>query len=156
MIWRFWRNRNRVPDDTRCVADTVKTASPTVVPSMTDSEKPSSSDLLALFELRLFNLQLIEHGEDLEIFISDHSDWRLFEEVGAAIQSEFDGEWLARADGLDQRYWDIRIGDSVLTLHLEHYSGIMLFPEESAANRSTSRVLLEKIYRFLASHETGT
>lgn len=120
---------------------------------MTYPEISPSDRLRALFELRLFDLKRIEQGDNLEIFISDHSDWRLFEEVGAAIQSEFDGEWLARADGLDQRYWDIRIEGSVVTLHLEHYSGIMLFPEDNSVDGHASKAVLEKIYQFLASHE---
>jgi hypothetical protein len=56
------------------------------------------------------------------------------EGVADAILSKFKGKLVEQLDGLDERYWDIEIGKKIITLHLQHYLGIMLFPEDKAGN----------------------
>jgi len=98
-------------------------------------------------------LRLNQTSERLELLISDDSDWQLFDEIGAALQQEFHGLWLSKVDGLDQRYWDLKIDTSILTFHLEHYLGIMLFPAAESSDKTTEISLLRQIHKFLSSYE---
>ncbi|MBU6957962.1 DUF3630 family protein [Pseudomonas sp. CVAP len=59
-----------------------------------------------------------------EIKISESSDWQLFENVARALEQGLGGTWVEKADGIDQRYWDLAVEGQVITLHLEHYLGI--------------------------------
>jgi hypothetical protein len=68
-------------------------------------------------------------NERFDVAISDDADWMLFNGVADAILNKFSGKLVERIDGLDERYWDIEIGGSVVTLHLQHYLGISLFAE---------------------------
>ena len=88
------------------------------------------------------------HGR-LEAIISDESDWRLFETLSQLIVKEFNGVITAQLDGFDQRYWDIQIEGQTLTLHLEHYLGIMLFGYDEQGD-----ALVRKICIFLESIST--
>ena len=72
--------------------------------------------------------------ERCEADISDDSDWMLFNGVAEAILRRFKGKLVERLDGLDERYWDIEIRGRIVTLHLQHYPGIMLFPEKKEEN----------------------
>lgn len=72
--------------------------------------------------------------ERCEVAISDDADWLLFNGVADAILKKFKGTLVERVDGFDERYWDIEIGKEVVTLHLEHYSGIVLFPQDKKTN----------------------
>lgn len=90
-------------------------------------------------------------SEDHELAISERADWRLFGDLAARLRDHFDGEWLAQLDGLDQRYWDLRVGRAVVTLHLEHHLGISLFPAQDESDREASVELVRRIAVFLAS-----
>ncbi|WP_122863702.1 DUF3630 family protein, partial [Pseudomonas viridiflava] len=70
----------------------------------------------------------------MELHISNVSDWALFNAIALRLVQELNGEWLTKADGLDQRYWDLSVGGGVITLHLEHYLGIMLLVENEPAS----------------------
>ena len=76
----------------------------------------------------------MERDELCEASISDDSDWMVFNGVADAILSKFKGRLVERLDGLDERYWDIQIGERIITLHLQHYLGIMLFPKDEQGN----------------------
>jgi len=78
--------------------------------------------------------------ERLEVAISDDADWMLFNGVADAILSHFRGKLVEALDGLDERYWDIEIGGSIVTLHLQHYLGISLFAENKEANDLIGKV----------------
>jgi Protein of unknown function (DUF3630) len=98
-------------------------------------------------------LRLNQTSKRLELLIAADSDWQLFDEIGAALQQEFHGLWLSKAEGLDQRYWDLKIDTSILTFHLEHYLGIMLFPAAESSDETTDISLLRQIFKFLSSYE---
>ena len=70
----------------------------------------------------------------LEVEISEESDRRLFNGVADAILRKFKGRLIAHLDGFGERYWDIEISGRVVTLHLQHYTGITLFAKNQAAN----------------------
>lgn len=90
-------------------------------------------------------------GDDLEIVLSDHADWDLFDETATRLHAHFGGEWVEQLDGLDQRYWDLRVGESTVTLHLESSLGISLFPARDSADPEGSAALLERIRAYLGA-----
>lgn len=79
-----------------------------------------------------------------EIAISEEADRRLFNGIADAILSKFKGTLVERLDGFDERYWDIEIDRKIVTLHLQHYVGITLFPENIEAND-----LIREVGRYL-------
>ncbi|MEE5103044.1 DUF3630 family protein [Pseudomonas alliivorans] len=85
----------------------------------------------------------------MELHISDVSDWALFNAIAATLEQGLGGEWLLKADGLDQRYWDLAVEGGVMTLHLEHYLGIMLLVENEPANPDLDARLMAKAGRVL-------
>lgn len=90
-----------------------------------------------------------ENGK-IEANLSEYSDWELFNRIADLIAKEFKGNWIEKADGIDQRYWDIEIENVVLTLHLEHYSGISLFPAK--ANDVNAKFLIQRIGNYLEAN----
>ncbi|MCU0074357.1 DUF3630 family protein [Pseudomonas koreensis] len=66
-----------------------------------------------------------------EIHVSDISDHSLFMRAANELQQGLGGKWLTKACGLDQYYWDLQVDGQVITLHLEHYLGIMLLVEDA-------------------------
>ena len=81
--------------------------------------------------------------------LSDDSDWLLFERIAGLIAEGFNGRWVEKLDGPDQRYWDVEIGGLKLTLHSEHYLGISLFPATEDANDPAARRLVREIGEYL-------
>ncbi|HLL70593.1 MAG TPA: DUF3630 family protein [Pyrinomonadaceae bacterium] len=75
-------------------------------------------------------------GQDgrCEANLTEDSDWQLFNGVADAILRKFKGKFVEKLDGLDQRYWDIEIGEKVVTLRVEHYTGIFLCANDVAVN----------------------
>ena len=74
-------------------------------------------------------IQLIEKSGKCELLISSESNWSLFEKVAERLEFELSGSWVEKTDGIDQRYWDLRVEGELLTLHLEQYLGIFIFSE---------------------------
>ena len=101
----------------------------------------------------MHGLRLHQVSGRLELRIFDDSNWPLFKEIAGVLEREFRGTWLEKIDGLDQSYWDLRIGNSILTLHLEHYLGIMLFPASETPDKAAADSLLIQIHEFLLSYE---
>jgi len=87
--------------------------------------------------------------EEGEIILADQGDPDLFDDVAAALAHHFDGTWTTRADGLDQRYGDLGVGDVTVTLHLERDAGVTLYPAREDAD---SEALLREIETFLRGH----
>ncbi|WP_206072644.1 hypothetical protein [Pseudomonas viridiflava] len=85
----------------------------------------------------------------MELHISNVSDWALFNAIALRLEQELNGEWLTKADGLDQRYWDLSVDGGVITLHLEHYLGIMLLVENEPASAQLDAQLVAKASRVL-------
>lgn len=89
---------------------------------------------------------LPENGT-IQAILSEESDRDFFNRIADFIGDEFNGHWLEKLDGLDQRYWNVKIESVVLTLHLEHYLGISLFPTK--ANDAEANNLVQKIGEYL-------
>lgn len=85
----------------------------------------------------------------MELHICDVSDWTLFNAIAMTLEQELGGEWLIKADGLDQRYWDLSVDGGVITPHLEHYLGIMLLVENEPASAQLDAQLVAKASRVL-------
>jgi hypothetical protein len=68
----------------------------------------------------------------LSIHMSDDPDdfgrigWQAFRLLG--------GELGEPAHGLDQSYWDLTLDGGVITIHREHYSGVIVFCENDPAS----------------------
>jgi hypothetical protein len=90
----------------------------------------------------------LEDGR-LEAHLCEHSDWKLFNVIASTITERFGGRWVTHADRLDQRYWDLEIDDVVLTLHLEHYLGIFLFPASNPGDLEAANSQVETISNYL-------
>ena len=69
-----------------------------------------------------------------EAAISDDADGMLFNGLADAILTRFRGKLVERIDGLEDRYWDIEIRGKIVTLHLQHFLGILLFAREKEGN----------------------
>lgn len=87
-----------------------------------------------------------------ELVLSEEADWRRFDALAAAIGRGFAGEWVVRLDGLDQRYWDFRLGGALVTLHLDYALGITLFASSDASDPDASARLVRAIAEHLAAH----
>ncbi|MDO8774742.1 MAG: hypothetical protein Q7K57_39765 [Burkholderiaceae bacterium] len=103
----------------------------------------------------MHGLRLRQYSHRLELRIFDDSNWPLFKEIAGVIEREFHGTWLEKIGGLDQSYWDLKIGNAVLTLHLEHYLGIMLFPSAKTPDKPAADSLLMQIHEFLSTYEAA-
>ncbi|HJR33177.1 MAG TPA: DUF3630 family protein [Pseudomonas sp.] len=66
-----------------------------------------------------------------EIYLSETSDRELFNRLASELAQGLGGTWTAQINGLDQRYWDLAVEGQTITLHLEHYLGIMLLVEDA-------------------------
>jgi hypothetical protein len=85
-----------------------------------------------------------------QIEVSDRSDWSLFERVARRLKAGLRGKWIERLDGPDQRYWDLEAAGGKVTLHLEHYLGITIYPTAGAGADRKSLELLAAAYELLA------
>jgi hypothetical protein len=69
-----------------------------------------------------------------EVIITDGRDDERFLAVAGWLRTELGAELLERLDGPEQRYWDFRVGDMIITLHSEHYLGVSLYTKDSQAD----------------------
>ena len=99
------------------------------------------------------DVRLEERDDRPELTLSELGDWELFDDVAAALLEHFGGEWTTQADGPDQRYWDLVVGEAAVTLHLEHVLGVSLFPASDAAHPDASKALLRDIAKFLRRYQ---
>lgn len=69
----------------------------------------------------------------IDVLISPNPDWKLFEVIFEKIQKAFEITLISKLDGIDERYWDFKTNNGLITLHLQHFLGISLFPSEDAS-----------------------
>jgi hypothetical protein len=86
-----------------------------------------------------------------QIQLSGQPSWSEFERVALSLQVGLSGTWMQKIDGADERYWDLFARGGRLTLHLQHYLGITLYPTSGADAESEAIDLLEQAYTLLAS-----
>ncbi|MFY0672348.1 MAG: hypothetical protein JXQ87_03035 [Bacteroidia bacterium] len=80
-----------------------------------------------------------------EILISNEPDSDLFQSLSDRLRSEFNAELIDRVEDLDSKYFDFKIKDKVLTLHLQNYIGITLFPKELNDSTDKANLLAETV-----------
>lgn len=80
-----------------------------------------------------------------EILISDKPDSEIFKNLCSRLKSEFNAELIEEIEGFDSKYYDFRIVDSVLTLHLQIYIGITIFSKELDNATQEENLLVETI-----------
>lgn len=68
-----------------------------------------------------------------EIKLSDDSSVELFLQY-ASLLEKIGVEFIQKASGLDQRYWDFIFNGRQFTLHLENYLGISILGESDIPN----------------------
>ncbi|WP_050977738.1 hypothetical protein [Herbaspirillum lusitanum] len=95
------------------------------------------------------NLSLNLSSDLSTLEITPEADEFLFNDIAKRLEIAFDGKWTAKITGLDQRYWDLKVGSAILTLHLEHYLGISLFVAEDG-EIAASRQLLLRAHELLS------
>ena len=87
-----------------------------------------------------------------QIEVSSTSDWNLFDLCAKLLAKGLEGQWREQLDGLDQRYWDLEVHSGKITLHLEHYLGITIFPTNDADASLESIALLQEAYDLLVNY----
>lgn len=87
-----------------------------------------------------------------DLMISEDSDPVVFEKIAEILQRELNGTWEERLSGPMQFYWDLRTGDSVITLHREHYLGVMLFAAGSTEEEGVVPNILLQAKEVLSKH----
>ena len=80
-----------------------------------------------------------------EILISNEPDSELFKSLSDRLRSEFKAELIDRVEDLDSKYFDFKIKDNVLNLHLQNYIGITLFPKDLNDSTEKANLLVETI-----------
>lgn len=80
-----------------------------------------------------------------EILISNEPDSGLFKSLSDRLRTEFKAELIDRVEDLDSKYFDFKIKDNVLTLHLQNYIGVTLFPKELNDSTGKANLLAETI-----------
>ncbi len=80
-----------------------------------------------------------------EILISNESDSDLFKSLSDRLKTEFKGVLIDRVEDLDTKYFDFKIKDNVLTLHLQNYIGITLFPTQLNESTDKANLLAESV-----------
>lgn len=88
-----------------------------------------------------------------QIEVPDSCSKVLFELLAEKLHRTMKGRWAERLTGPEQRYWDLECGDGKITLHLEHYLGISIFPTERDNAGAASLEALERAFEILEAYE---
>ncbi len=111
-----------------------------------DGERNQPESKLPTFSI---SIDRDQRNGNLLVWVSRESDWTLFDQITALLAEAFRGRWSEQADGLDQRNWDLVVGDVKATLHLEHYLGISLFPAKGNKETEKANELVLRMGRYL-------
>ena len=98
-------------------------------------------------------IQFFENEGKLEALLSKEARPALFNFYAHEIESRFNGYWLEKLDSFEQKYWDIKIGSEILTLHLEHIAGISLFHAQKTNDINIANQLVREIGAFLGTFD---
>jgi hypothetical protein len=87
----------------------------------------------------------------MDIRVSRTSDAHAFRAVASALQAELGGAWTARLDEPQHCSWDLLVQPDVVTLHLDHGSGIFL-----GSRAEVPRAFLERAAAAVPEREDWT
>jgi Protein of unknown function (DUF3630) len=118
----------------------------TDTPWQYDGERNQPDSTSSLFSI---SIDRDERNGNVLVWVSRESDWTLFDRSADLLVEAFRGRWLEQTDGLDQRHWDLVVGHVKVTLHLDHYLGISLFPAEGNKDMEEANELVLTMGRFL-------
>ena len=79
-----------------------------------------------------------------ETLLSDISNTSLFDKISKKIELEFDAKISSDLRGLDSTYIDFLVGNCKITLHQEHFIGIIIHPTELDNASKEENVLAKK------------
>ena len=85
----------------------------------------------------------------IELRLSD--DPERFICLAEAIQKKLAGRWTEQLNGFDQSYWDLEVQGKKITVHREHYLGVVVFCDDDALGR----LLLERLQHDLLPPDVG-
>ncbi len=91
------------------------------------------------------NIRFYEDEKHINLDLSDESNWSLFELIAKELTNRFNVQWKSQTDGLDQRYWDFEVNGIILTLHLEHYLGIVIFADKTKTDIDKAKIILQEL-----------
>ena len=80
-----------------------------------------------------------------EILISDKPDNKIFRNLYRRLKSQYNAVPIVELEDFDCKYYDFKIGNCVLTLHLQIYIGITIFPKELDNATQEENLLVETI-----------
>ena len=86
------------------------------------------------------DLILIENKKNAEINLSSNLDD--FKLISNILETKLNIRFSEKDNGLDQKYWDFEYKDNILTLHQEHYLGVLIFIKDSE-KRIDSKIMIE-------------
>jgi Protein of unknown function (DUF3630) len=111
-----------------------------------DGERNQPESKLPAFSI---SIDRDQRNDNVLVWVSREPDWTLFDRAADLLAEAFRGRWSEQADGLDQRYWDLVVGGEKVTLHLDHYLGISLFPAEGDKDMEKANELVLRMGRYL-------
>jgi hypothetical protein len=89
-------------------------------------------------------VKFFENNRTIDIELFHYSDARVFKLIASELTEKFNVQWKEKVDGFDQRYWDFEMKGIKLTLHLEHFLGIMIFANKANPQiEEATQILLE-------------
>ncbi|MGB8981526.1 MAG: DUF3630 family protein [Anaerolineales bacterium] len=86
-----------------------------------------------------------EDAKSVNAGLAKAPDGFLFQRIADELSLVFNVNWKSKLDGLDQRYWDFEYKGLDLTLHLEHYLGIIIYADKSKKDIESVRQVLAEI-----------
>ena len=72
-------------------------------------------------------VKFFENEKTIILELLNYSNTKIFSLIANELSRKFDVKWKEKIDGFDERYWDFEANGMTLTLHLQHYLGIMIF-----------------------------
>jgi hypothetical protein len=90
-----------------------------------------------------------------EIKVSDSSDWKRFDIFEQKLRSHFKATSVEICDGLDQAYHDLKIENTVVTFHLEHYLGTSIYLRHPETATEDDIRVLKEIRDFVDQQNTA-
>ncbi len=118
-----------------------------------DGERNQPESKLPNFSI---SIDTDQRNGNVLVWVSRESDWTVFDRSADLLAEAFVGRWSEQADGLDQRCWDLVVGDVKIALHLEHYLGIFLFPAEGNKDIEKANELVLSMARYLETSKRST
>jgi len=77
------------------------------------------------------NIRYYDRDSSTNLELWREPDGRVFQLIANELSKKLKVRWIEKIEGFDQRYWDFKFKGTILTLHLEHFMGIMIYADKS-------------------------